>query len=244
MANYDYNTGIPNGPNNPSDDQPLMLINTNSIPGLVAEDHNGFGINNGGFHTVIRSDTQGRVWDPTASTGQPAALPGFEKTFAMNWTPDATNGTIDTQLFSLTGAGTISALTGDFSTYEGYQWIGGVLIQWGRVFAPFPGPTPGITGDFGSAAASGTVVFKDRDTTLKCIPFPKNLFTVYTQLLTFPSFGIGGTGLPCLTVQIGSGTTPADFAMNKTQFSWNFKNPSFDVASRTIQGFNWVAIGN
>lgn len=50
MANFTYNNDIPDTPNNPSNDQPLMKINTNSIDDLIEVDHVSFNTNNGGFH--------------------------------------------------------------------------------------------------------------------------------------------------------------------------------------------------
>jgi len=50
---FNYYTDIPNGPNNPSDDQPLMKINTNSINSLIAVDHFSFGEGNDGKHDII-----------------------------------------------------------------------------------------------------------------------------------------------------------------------------------------------
>lgn len=50
MTNFAYNQGIPNPPNQPSQDVPLMKINTNSISGIIAVDHIGFEANNGGTH--------------------------------------------------------------------------------------------------------------------------------------------------------------------------------------------------
>jgi hypothetical protein len=43
MSSFNYFRDIPNGPNDPSDDQPLMRINTNSIDSLIAVDHYSFG---------------------------------------------------------------------------------------------------------------------------------------------------------------------------------------------------------
>ncbi len=45
---------IPDGPNNPSDDQPIMKINNNSFIDIWDEDHWGFNLNtNGGKHDLV-----------------------------------------------------------------------------------------------------------------------------------------------------------------------------------------------
>jgi len=66
MTLFNYNNNVPFTTNNPSVDQPQMLINTQSISGIVAVDHIGFSANNGGTHvqtTFVSSTT------PTPPTG-------------------------------------------------------------------------------------------------------------------------------------------------------------------------------
>ena len=54
MTTFNYNRNIPNAPNNPSSDQPLMQINTNSIEDLLDVDHFSFGETNGGTHKQVQ----------------------------------------------------------------------------------------------------------------------------------------------------------------------------------------------
>lgn len=42
MPTFTYNNGIPSAPNNPSDDQPKMRTNTNSIDSIIDVDHYSF----------------------------------------------------------------------------------------------------------------------------------------------------------------------------------------------------------
>lgn len=53
---YAYNLNVPFADNDPSDDQTPMLVNTNSIAGIIGEDHQGFGSDNGfgGLHRKSR----------------------------------------------------------------------------------------------------------------------------------------------------------------------------------------------
>lgn len=59
MTNFSYNRDIPDGPNNPSNDQPLMKTNTNSTDNLINEDHFSFGVNDGGLHKQVRMPNRG-----------------------------------------------------------------------------------------------------------------------------------------------------------------------------------------
>src|ERR1041385_3031271 len=123
---FTYNRDIPDGPNNPSVDQPKMKTNTNSTDDLIAVDHVSFNLSSGGYHTVIHQTLQG---------SDPAAIPSINQMYSKDYTPDTTGGTADTQLFSMTGDGIISQLSGYQTTdiRNGWQWIGGILLQWGCV---------------------------------------------------------------------------------------------------------------
>lgn len=48
-----YNKAIPDAPNNPSADQPLMKENTDAIDTIIAVDHVSFNTANGGFHNHV-----------------------------------------------------------------------------------------------------------------------------------------------------------------------------------------------
>lgn len=51
--NFTYNLNIPNPPNNPQTDVPLMQVNTNSLSSLISIDHIGFNTNNSGIHKQV-----------------------------------------------------------------------------------------------------------------------------------------------------------------------------------------------
>lgn len=64
-----YNT-IPATPDNPSNDQPLMLINNQSIDSILAVDHIGFNSAGGGEHLqVTLNATPSYITTPVAPTG-------------------------------------------------------------------------------------------------------------------------------------------------------------------------------
>lgn len=50
---FTFDTGVPDANDNPSDDQPDMLINNVSVDGIWVVDHVGFNASNGGTHKQI-----------------------------------------------------------------------------------------------------------------------------------------------------------------------------------------------
>ncbi len=116
--------------------------------GIDHVDNNGNpGSNPAGYHTVIHQVTQ---------SGNPAAIAGVNQIYSKI----ATIPSGDTQLFTRTGGGGISQLTGSLSSANGYVWCAGILIQWGT--------KTGIIQ--GSGETSTPVSFP--------VTFPTNLFTV------------------------------------------------------------------
>jgi len=85
-----YNNNIPNAPNNPSNDQPLMFVNTNSISTFLAVDHVGFGVSGAtnGYHNMSSYAVQG---------SPPTAVNSAARVFSQNVTYPG--GHIDLELF-------------------------------------------------------------------------------------------------------------------------------------------------
>jgi hypothetical protein len=84
-----------------------------------------------GYHTIIHEVPQTSV---TTVTGYNQLFCGVPGTLAVDsvTTPNVPpNG--DTQLYSLTGMGGLSQLTGNSASQNGYSWSGGILFQWGFV---------------------------------------------------------------------------------------------------------------
>ena len=72
MPDVTYFTDIPDGPNNPSQDQPLMKINTNATDQIIAVDHYSFNTSDssGGYHrqcTFAGKNTPGAQTDPAST---------------------------------------------------------------------------------------------------------------------------------------------------------------------------------
>lgn len=221
MPNFTYTPNIPAASHNPSVDQPDMQINTNSTDQLIEVDHYSFNDNNGGYHKVVHQPPQG-IWDAVNRIGNPSALSGLQEIFALSYTPDFTGASIDTQLFSQTGGGGLSQLTGSSLTTDGWQWIGGVLIQWGQV----PPPNPSA-GSFISGTAIGTVTFKDRGPVSTGIPFPKECFAVVAT----PTFAFFPQATQAGGISILNPLSP-------TSFTW-----SLTGTQTLFSGFTWIAIG-
>ena len=232
MPTYSYTNTSPNAAIAPKNDQPTMLQNAQSISSLISEDHIGFNIPDGGFHKIVRqlaSGTSSQSQNLTRSgvgatyTNKPTAVSGISQFLTGLYTPDTSGGIADTQLFNLTGSNVISQLTG-FSlgdNEDGWQWIGGVLLQWGRA-----GQGTAISGSFSGGNAAGTVTFKNRVTS--AIPFPNNCFIV----LTVPQY--------TTTVPSGVGSVSIDRA-SLSSTSFNYK---FNSSSSQYTGFYWFSVGN
>src|SRR5262249_27010110 len=146
--------------------------NAASIQGIITVDHENFGIATNGYHTVIHQRTGAGTQNVTRSgvgavyANLPASIAGVNQLFAGRYTPDTTGATADTQLFSLTGAGGPSQLTGNFGSQEGWVWAGGMLFQWGRKI--------GLSGAW--PTTDQTLIFKDR--VAGAIPFANNCFVI------------------------------------------------------------------
>jgi len=157
MSNIAYNRDIPNAPNNPSNDQPLMKINNNAIDSILKVDHHGFNdaTNLSGFHTVIHQDAQ------TANPAPIAGPPAIGQTYTRSITP--TGGVADVQLFYLSALGVATQLTGPSSvsaTTNGYVYLpGGILMQWGVNLTPIsPGSNTTFSQNFNINFPNGSFI--------------------------------------------------------------------------------------
>lgn len=219
---YNYDPNIPAANNAPRNDQPVMQSNAASIQGLITVDHENFGSTTNGYHTIIHQRTGVGTQNltrtgPTGTfTNVPASIPSVNQLIAGNYTPDASVTDTDTQLFSVTGIGGLAQLTGSFGQTDGWAWISGMLLQWGRVIQNFP-----------SGSTTNSVVFKDRIG--RAISFPNNCFVVTTTpLVSFAS-------LPSSQASINIRLSTLD----REHFDYQF----FTNSSQYI-GFFWAAIGN
>lgn len=125
MPLFVYNRNIPDGPNNPSVDQPDMETNTNSTDDLIDVDHFSFNDANGGLHrqvNFVNESSPTLLGDSViySTTNSPLARA----------VPFIKNSVFDGPMISGLGFGLGPS---------GYtSLLGGVIIQWGFVNAPVP----------------------------------------------------------------------------------------------------------
>lgn len=145
MTLYPYTLDTPFPTDTPAADQPNMRINTNSISGIIGQDHVGFTFVNGGYHNVIHFNTQGADPVAVATIGEL-----YTKSSTFNATTDAglfyENGAgVVTQILAPANTNPSAALAGPQSISNGYTFLpGGIIIQFGNaaIVAGSPSTTP------------------------------------------------------------------------------------------------------
>ncbi len=146
MPNFIYKDNIPFSTNNPSNDQPNMLTNTNSIDGIIGIDHFSFNDNRGGTHQQVQ------LFNTSGVNGAiPAGLQGngWETLYAS---ATAGNGEIwfvrgaTATGIQLTGPGNPIALS------QGSTFLpGGLILKWGSGSIPANSTHVNSTRNFASA---------------------------------------------------------------------------------------------
>lgn len=125
-------------------------INNNGVPGSQPP----------GYHTVIHQVPQASV---STVAGYNQVFSGVPGTLIVNGVTTPAIPPTDQQLYSLTGGGILSQLTGHSAATNGYQWVGGLLFQWGII---------------NSLSSTGTVTFATSN-----VSFPNNCFNVQITLI-------------------------------------------------------------
>lgn len=132
-----------------------------------------------GYHTVIHEVSQSSISTVSGYNQIFSGVPGSLVVNGITTPAIPNNG--DTQLYSLSGGGILAQLTGYSASQNGYAWIGGILIQWGR----------------GTATNTGGIVSY-------AVSFPNNVFsvvcTVFNSGSTIRSVSeVSGAGLSSFT---------------------------------------------
>ena len=128
MSTFSYNTGVPAANNNPSVDQPEMLINTASINSLLAIDHVAFNTAGGGRHNQV-----------TFNANNPATLPANPPVLFTNIQDGNGNNLPNAlaQLFYYTGTSSQSqlqyTLNSASTSYGSVMVMGGLILKFGVV---------------------------------------------------------------------------------------------------------------
>lgn len=208
-----YDPNIPQPGDELSDSQDQILNN-------FASANTTFGIDHYTFNNATVNKGRHKPIHLVKEALDPAAVADTYTLYSKDYLPDSDNPlkVPDTQLFGRTANGGISQFSGSKSDSDGYQWIGGVLLQWGVI------TLPGSTG-------TGTVTFKGRNTDNNTIPFPNNCFNVQLSLnlVGSPSILVGQSNSFAV---IGNPT--------KLSFSWAVNI----TATATIRKLFWFAVGN
>lgn len=118
MSLYIYNAGVPNADNDPSVDQPDMLINAQSIAGIIGEDHVTFNNALGGTHKQVRFSSNNVPALPTVYPTLFTQVPG---------------GGAKAELFFYSGSAAQSSSQYQLATNGSTVLMGGVIMKWGQV---------------------------------------------------------------------------------------------------------------
>ena len=165
MPLYSYNLNIPDAPNNPSSDQPLMKTNTNNIDAIIDEDHYSFDEANGGLHRQVRMPVSGVI--PAGVIAASGTL--YTKTSGegtLFYTPDTTGDE-----YQLTR--TITASFAEFGTNTNYSGT----LNGGWTFLP-----GGLLLQYGLAISSGTAL--PNTTVTLPVTMTNNAYSVNCTILT------------------------------------------------------------
>lgn len=151
---FTYNAGVPNAPDDPADDQPEMLQNTQSTANLINVDHVGFNLSGGGVHRQVTM---------FLNESNPGIGDGVSALYSNNTFPDALPYPFWSQgatAFPLAGPKNASS--------KGYTYLAGALIlQWGITTIPV------------GSSETGTVTFLSETG----LAFPNNCFNVQLTLI-------------------------------------------------------------
>lgn len=176
MPDFPYALNTPDGPNNPSDDQPNMKINTNSSAAIWDIDHYGFGVDFGGLHQIVSLTHDGASGIPSSRlTNQGTIYPKFDSTTGETqafYTPDQTANEYQMTRTQNANFATFSTNTAysmsDVNLNGGWTFLpGGMLLQYGLKASP---------------TNSGTIIFP--------VPFTTPAYSItLTPQFAFPNLG-------------------------------------------------------
>lgn len=119
MPNFTYTRDIPDGPHNPSVDQPDMKTNNNSIDDIIEIDHYSFNDNLGGYHKQVDLVNKASPYLTPAGVGS-VLLSDFNEWIFTNAS------------LSPAGIQMTSSAAPPVNLTRGSSFLpGGIVIQWG-----------------------------------------------------------------------------------------------------------------
>lgn len=178
---FSYNFNVPNPPSNPATDVPIMQTNTSSVGNIIAVDHVGFNVPNGGTHKQV--------------TFQNGNVPSLPTAVGILFTQTG-SGSVP-QLRYYTGSSAQSSDQYQISAQGSVLLLGGIIIKWGTVVSAISGNTYNFVTGFPNACWSVQVTANIAST---IVPVGTNGFT--QSGFTFKASV--GTGIPISYLAIGS----------------------------------------
>lgn len=134
MTIFTYSPTIPNPPDDPADDVSQMQTNSASIFGLIAIDHVGFNLTNGGQHQQVTFNSNNV---PAVPTIPPVLFTQLVNGLAQPFFYSGTASQGQNQYVNSSSSG---------STFL----LGGMILKWGVVTVSAPFNVNGITVTFAS----------------------------------------------------------------------------------------------
>lgn len=196
-----YNPSIPTGLVNLDQDYKNIKNNFTQLNTSFGVDHTPFSVTpNNGYHKTIHQIAVG--------SNPPSSPPGTNTIFSKTVSGD-------TQLFVISQGGGVSQLTGNKNASRGWQYIGGVLLQWG-IFTPLPS----------GQNLTGNVLFTDA----AGIDFTTSIYSV--QLSPIVKSTVPPSSAPLNSL------FPVDGTITKTGFKW-----IMNTGVNYFTSFYWLAIG-
>lgn len=139
MTLFQFDATVPATNDNPSADQPDMLVNNQSTNGILGVDHITFNLNNGGQHKAI-------TFNQDASY-VPASFPVNPPQLFTNTTDGAGNALPNgvPELFFYSGSSAQSQTQYVSKAQGSVLLFGGIILKWGTVTLPNTGASQTVT---------------------------------------------------------------------------------------------------
>jgi len=128
MTSFTYTSNVPDGPNDPSEDQPIMEVNNNSAEDIWDVDHVGFNLNFGGTHNVVRLNQLSVA--PTLQAASQSAL--FQRNVKGATELFYRYGNSTQNVYQVTDYGPTVAVNGESNMF------GPVRVKWGQITPIMP----------------------------------------------------------------------------------------------------------